>query len=189
MRRIMWIQSGSSLFVFSNGGNGNSLTYTCPAGSTWSACAGNTGGTVTVSSPLNSLTGTGFGNNQRPDRGSVNCNAVESGRQILNPNGFALVGYTLGTIGTAGRGICSGPHNRNFDFQFAKNWNFKERYRIKFSLDMFNIFNHANFPGSDLEGAGFSASGLHWSDAVGRCGVYVNAIAGVTLILTNRRVR
>jgi hypothetical protein len=185
---IISIQSGSSLSVFSNGANGNSLTYTCPAGSTWSACAGNTGGTVTVSSPLNSLTGTGFGNNQRPDRGSVNCNAAESGRQILNPNGFTLVGYTLGTIGTAGRGICSGPHNRNFDFQFAKNWNFKEHYRIKFSLDMFNIFNHANFPGSDLEGAGFSASGLHCNDAVGPCGLTVNPMTGVTTNLTNNVV-
>jgi hypothetical protein len=53
---------------------------------------------------------------------------------------------------------------------------------------MFNIFNHANFPGSDLEGAGFSASGLHCNDAVGPCGLTVNPMTGVTTNLTNNVV-
>jgi len=91
-----------------------------------------------------------------------------------------LWAYTLGTVGTAGRGICNGPNNRNFDMQLAKNWLFKEKFRIKFSLDFFNVFNHANFPGSDLEAAGFSASGLHCNDAVGPCGLAVNPMTGVT---------
>jgi hypothetical protein len=42
----------------------------------------------------------------------------------------------------------------------AKNWYFKEHYRIKFSMDFFNILNHANFYGNNLEGYGFSASNL-----------------------------
>ena len=187
---IITITSGSSLSVFSNGAGGNSITYTCPAGTTWTACTDpkNITGKVNVGSPLNSLTGTGFGNNQRPDVGSVGCNAAQSGRQILNPNAFTLVGYTLGTVGNAGRGICYGPHNRNFDFQFAKNWNFKEHYRLKFSMDMFNMFNHANFPGNDLEGAGFSAGGLHCNDAIGPCGLTVNTMTGVTANLANNVV-
>ena len=187
---IVSIESGNSLSVFSNGANGNSITYTCPAGSTWSACIGKPAGTTTVNvtSPLNSLTGTGFGNNQRPDRGTVSCNAGESGRQILNQNAFTFVGYTLGTIGTAGRGICYGPDNRNFDIQFAKNWQIKEKYRLKFSMDFFNIFNHANFFGNQLEGTGFSASGLHCNDAVGPCGLSVDPMTGVTTNLANNVV-
>jgi Carboxypeptidase regulatory-like domain/TonB-dependent Receptor Plug Domain len=187
---IVSITSGSSLSVFTNGASGDSITYTCPAGSTWTKCTdpANTTGMVTVSSPLNSLTGTGFNQNNRPDIGSVGCNSGQDGRQILNPQGFTLVGYTLGTIGNAARGSCFGPHNRNFDFQFAKNWIFKEHYRLKFSLDMFNIFNHANFPGNDLEGAGFSGGGLHCNDAVGPCGVAVNPATGVTNDLTNNIV-
>jgi hypothetical protein len=188
LNSIVSITTGSSLSVFTNGASADSITYTCPPGSTWAACATSTTGTVTVTSPLNSLTGTGFNQNNRPDRGSVNCNASESGRQVLNPNAFTLVGYTLGTIGNAARGSCFGPHNRNFDVQFAKNWIFKEHYRLKFSMDMFNIFNHANFPGSELEAAGFSGSGLHCNDAVGPCGLTVNPMTGVTKDLTNNIV-
>jgi len=175
--------------VFSNGASGDSITYTCPPGSTWSACtAPGSTGTVTVTSPLNSLTGTGFNQNNRPDRGSIACNSGEKGRNVLNPAAFTLVGYSLGTVGTAGRGICNGPNNRNFDVQMAKNWQFKEKYRLKFSLDFFNMFNHANFPGNDLEAAGFSAGGLHCNDAVGPCGLSVNPMTGVTSNLANNIV-
>ena len=107
---------------------------------------------------LNSTQGSGFTNNNRPDRTSVNCNSAENGRQILNANAFTLVGYTIGTVGTAARGSCFGPDNRNIDFQLAKNWYFKEHYRIKFSMDFFNLFNHANFYGTNLEGANFATN-------------------------------
>ncbi len=72
--------------------------------------------------------------------------------------------------------------------QLAKNWLFKERFHIKFSLDFFNVFNHANFPGNDLEALGFSASGLHCNDAIGPCGLSVNPMSGVTTNLTNNVV-
>ena len=42
--------------------------------------------------------------------------------------------------------------------QLAKNWYFKERYRVKFSMDFFNLFNHANFNSGGLEGTGFTSS-------------------------------
>lgn len=151
MNSIVTITSGASLSVFSNGASGYS---SCSA-------ADQAAGTCVMgSSTLSTLTGTGFGNNQRPDLGAVPCDAAQNGRQILNPSAFTLVGYTLGTIGNAGRGICTGPNTRNFDMQFAKNWYFKERYRVKFAMDFFNIFNHANFFGNQLEGTGFSASNL-----------------------------
>lgn len=187
---IISVSSGASLSIYSNGASGASIAYDCPAGSTWSACVGQPVGTVvSVASPLNMLTGTGYSGSQRPDRTSISCNAGEIGNQILNPNAFTLVGYTLGTqIGTAGRGICNGGDFRNVDIQLAKNWYFKEHYRIKFSMDFFNAFNNVNFNSNDLNGAGFSASGLHCNDAIGPCGLTVNPMTGVTTNLSNNVV-
>jgi hypothetical protein len=135
LNSIVSIQSGASLSVFSNGASS--------AGST-----------------LATLTGTGFGNNQRPNVTGIDCNSGQSGDQILNPNAFTFTGYVLGTVGTERRGYCHGPATRNVDLQLAKNWNLGERVRMKFSMDFFNLFNHANFFGTNLEGTGYSASGL-----------------------------
>lgn len=190
---IITLSSGASLSVFSNGASGATLPF-CLTGGVYSYCPSAASPTEQVQSTLNSLTGNGFGNNNRADRGSVACDAgagtvTGAGPQFLNPNAFSFVGYTLGTVGNVGRGYCSGPGTRNIDLQLAKNWNFKERYRIKFSMDFFNLFNHANFPGSELNGAGFSASGLHCNDAVGPCGVRVDPATGVASAdLTNNVV-
>lgn len=132
---IVDVESGASLSVFTNGA---------------SDAAGN----------LTSLTGTGFNNANRPDVTGVNCNAGQNGDQILNPAAFTFVGYAIGTVGSEHRGYCHGPDNRNFDMQLAKNWQIKERYRLKFSMDFFNIFNHANFYGTNLEGVGFTANNV-----------------------------
>jgi hypothetical protein len=70
----------------------------------------------------------------------------------------------------------------------AKNWYFKEHYRVKFSMDFFNAFNHPNFTGNDLQGAGYGANGLHCNDAVGPCGLTVNTMTGVTPNLSNNVV-
>jgi len=195
---IVSINDGASLSVFSNGASGTSENWCqAVAGGTWSPanCAGTPFAKETVNSPLTSLTGNGYGNNNRADRGSVSCEADAGavipghGPQFLNPSAFTFVGYTLGTVGNVGRGSCYGPNLRNVDMQLAKNWNFKERYRIKFSMDFFNLFNHANFPGSELNAAGFSANGLHCNDAMGPCGMSVNPTTGVaTTNLSNNVV-
>jgi hypothetical protein len=189
---IITVSSGSALSIYSNGASGASLTYTCPTGSTWSACTAagaGPGAVVSVASPLSMLTGTGYSGSQRPNATGLSCNAGENGNQILNQSAFTLVGYVLGTnIGTAGRGICAGPDYRNVDFQIAKNWYFKEHYRIKFSMDFFNLFNRANFTGNDLEGTGFNATDLHCNDAIGPCGLSVNPMTGVTTNLSNNVV-
>jgi hypothetical protein len=185
---IISVSSGSSLSIFTSGATGAALSYTCPAGSTWSACAAGPGTVVSVGSPLNSLTGTGYNGSNRPNATGISCNSGENGNQILNPNAFTFTGYTIGSIGTAGRGICYGPNYRNVDFQIAKNWYFKERYRIKFSMDFFNLFNRANFTGNDLQGAGYGANNLHCDDAVGPCGLTVNPMTGVTTNLANNVV-
>lgn len=166
LNSIITISSGSSLTVFSSGASAYQPSALKDlSGNTIGPCSATdmANGTCVVGpniGALNSLQGSGLNNNNRPDRASgVNCNAGENGRNILNANAFTLIGYSIGSVGTAGRGVCSGPTYHNFDMQLAKNWNFGERYRLKFAMDFFNIFNHANFynpPGSP----NYNANGL-----------------------------
>ena len=123
---------------------------------------------------LNSLTGTGFTNTQRPDRvAGVSCNSGVSGLQIYNPAAFTLVGYQLGTVGNAPRGACEGPHYVNGDLELSKNWQFKEKFRLRFSMDFFNAFNHANFLASSIQSVGYwnNGSGVYCGSANG-AGLY-----------------
>ncbi len=100
-------------------------------------------------SGLNSLFQTGLTNGQRPLLASgQSCNSGgTSGDQIINPNAFTLVGYQIGTIptNTAPRGVCHGPKLINTDLSVDKNWHLKERFTLKFRLDLFDALNHANF--------------------------------------------
>jgi hypothetical protein len=128
---------GSSLTVFANG------TYN----------GGNVSG----------LIGTGYIGNNRPlTVAGTTCNSGQKGAQILNPNFFTLVGYTLGTVtpGIESRGSCFGAPTTDLDFQLAKNWQVKERYRIKFAMDFFDLLNHPNFNSNSLEGTGYAPSVL-----------------------------
>jgi Carboxypeptidase regulatory-like domain len=151
LNSIITITSGASLTVFSNNA-----------------------GDAVAGGLLSSIMGSGFNNNVRPDTTGISCNANENGRQILNPAAFTFVGHVIGTPGTAARGYCFGPTNRNVDMQFAKNWHFKEHYNLKFSMDFFNIFNHANF--YSIPGTNFNASGLQCGAAA--CSPTNNVITG-----------
>lgn len=125
---------------------------------------------------LNSLTGTGFNNTQRPNRDtSTSCNSGVSGLQIYNPAAFTLVGYQIGTVGNAPRGSCQGPHYVNADFGLYKNWQIKERFRLRFSMDFFNVFNHANFDAGSIQGVGY------WNNGQGvYCGAATTVVVGTT---------
>jgi hypothetical protein len=155
---IISAAQGSSLSVFSSGASGactNYYPYNYPDASLASTCVPG------YSSSLNSLVGTGYTGNQRPLAVSqISCNQGRSGDQILDPSHFTLIGYPIGTFpaNLAPRGSCFGAPNTNMDAQLAKNWYVKERLRIKFSMDFFNLFNHANFNSGNLEGAGFTSS-------------------------------
>lgn len=144
---IVTLAEGSSLTIFSSGASGAD-------GST-----------------LSMLVGTGFSNNQRPLVTSIGCNTGRSGDQIINLNHFTLNGYVLGTFPSnmEHRGSCLGAPNTDADFQMAKNWYIKERYRIKFSMDFFNLFNHPNFNSGNLEGANFAATNLVCGPAKTEC--------------------
>lgn len=69
--------------------------------------------------------------------------------QHLNPLAFATP--APGQLGTLGRGSVRGKPITNIDFSMAKNWTFKERYGIQFRTEFFNVFNHTNFTGYDLD--------------------------------------
>ncbi|HEX4543576.1 MAG TPA: carboxypeptidase regulatory-like domain-containing protein, partial [Candidatus Acidoferrum sp.] len=114
---------------------------------------------------ISSLSGTGYTNNQRPNTVSgTSCNSGVSGNQIFNPNAFTLIGFHLGSIGNASRGDCHGPHNVNGDIGVYKNWQFKEKYGLRFSMDFFNAFNHSNFDATFIQGTGSNnGSGTYYN--------------------------
>jgi hypothetical protein len=191
LNSIITVESGASLSVFSSGATGACIPDT--AGPNAGNCMTTNhlvGGPLFPgnSSNLNSLIGTGFTSNNRPLATGVSCNSGTSGNQVLNAAAFTLVGYHLGTVDPkiASRGACYGPNTRNFDMQLAKNWYFKERFRVKFSLDFFNIFNHANF---NINGLANGYTPAVSCGAVAPCGKALNA-AGTAFVtdLTNNVV-
>ncbi len=114
-----------------------------------------------VSSNLNALVGTGYTGNLRPlVVPDTSCNTGRHGDQFINAAHFTLQNYVIGTFpdNVAPRGDCFGAGNVNLDSQLAKNWYIKEKYRIKFSMDFFNLLNHPNFNTSNLITAGYSPS-------------------------------
>ena len=54
-------------------------------------------------------------------------------------------------MGTLGKGAVRGTPITTVDFSLAKNWRFKERYGIQFRTEFFNLFNHTNFNGYDVD--------------------------------------
>ena len=126
---------------------------------------------------VNSLSGTGYNNNNRPNLNpSVSCNSGTSGLQVFNPNAFTLIGFQIGSVGNAPRGICHGPHYVNADLELSKNWQFKEKYRLRFSMDFFNAFNHPQFDANTIQGTG-SQAGFFYNGS----GVYCGATHAVVV--------
>ncbi len=163
LNSIVNIQSGASLSIFTNGVT-DANAHTNPMQIPGAGLCGNPsvtpGASFSNCYQLSTLTGTGFGNNQRADATGISCNSGRNADQLLNVNAFTLVGYQLGTVGTVRRGSCSGADARSADVQLAKNWKFKEHYGIKFQFDFFNLLNHANFNSGNLEGAGYNPSSI-----------------------------
>lgn len=65
--------------------------------------------------------------------------------------GGYLTPPAYGTLGDATRGLFTGPTYKNVDFGVSKLWKLKERYSAQFRVEVFNIFNRADFsaPGTD----------------------------------------
>jgi hypothetical protein len=174
---IFTAENGNSMSVYQNGvgqagvGDPNSLLDQSASNNN---CTFNG---ATFPCGLNTLSGTGYGNNQRPNRvAGVSCNAGQHGQFIMNPNAFTLIGMQLGTIGNAPRGACEGPHYVNGDLGLYKNWHIKERFNVRFSMDFFNAFNHANFDANSVQGVG-NQSGFFYNGS----GVYCGATHAVSV--------
>jgi hypothetical protein len=111
--------------------------------------------------PLVSIQGlgdpTGVGNGTatgkaRPNRvAGVSCRASGAdSKTYLNPNMFTVNGYQLGTVGTAGVGICSGPPTRDVDMGVNKNFKITERIKMQFRMEFFNLFNHPQYVANNV---------------------------------------
>ena len=87
---------------------------------------------------------------------------VNAGQPVLNANDFAPQFVAPGTngvpacdssgcdvfeslYGNTGRNIFRGPFQVRFDMSLAKEFPIKERFRLRFETDAFNIFNHPDF--------------------------------------------
>jgi hypothetical protein len=87
---------------------------------------------------------------------------VNAGMPVLNANDFAPQFVAPGTNGVppcdasgcdlyeslyggTGRNVFRGPFQVRFDMSLAKEFPLKERFRLRFEADAFNIFNHPSF--------------------------------------------
>jgi hypothetical protein len=87
---------------------------------------------------------------------------INAGNPVLNANDFAPQFVTPGTngvppcdssgcdifeslYGTTGRNLFRGPFQVRFDMSLAKEFPIKERFRLRFEADAFNMFNHPDF--------------------------------------------
>jgi hypothetical protein len=162
---IFTAENGNSQTVYQNGITG-ATTLLDPNASPLNCVVNGVGFPCSV----NQLTGTGYGNNIRPNAvPGVSCNSGENGPNIANPNAFTLIGFAIGSVGNAGRGTCQGPHYVNADFGLYKNWHLKERFNLRFSVDFFNAFNHANFDANSVQGIG-NQSGFFYNGGGVYCG-------------------
>jgi hypothetical protein len=102
------------------------------------------------------LSGTQIGN----DRGTVVAGADPYGKDQcgttplcvswLNKASFATTAASLGTYGTSGKNAFRMPGKYNWDMGLFKNFAVKERWRIQFRAEFFNVFNRANFFDEDI---------------------------------------
>jgi hypothetical protein len=93
---------------------------------------------------------TGNGPIDRPDWNPAFHGSVITGNvnQWFNPNAFIL--QPAGTLGNVRRNTLLGPGFANFDISLQKDTKapfLGEAGNIRFRVEAFNIFNHANFPG------------------------------------------
>ncbi len=87
---------------------------------------------------------------------------VNAGTPVLNANDFAPQFVAPGTngvppceangcdlyqslYGTSGRNLFRAPFQVRFDMSLAKEFPIEERFRLRFEVDAFNIFNHPDF--------------------------------------------
>ncbi len=183
---ITQANSGNSITSFYSGGeNGSALQYdtvNCPVGTaTISLCPH-------LPSQVNGLFQTGYNNPQRPliNPGQTCTSTGVSGNQVFSPTAFTLIGYHLGTYepATSPRGYCHGPKLINTDFSIDKNWRVRERATVQFRFNAFDLLNHANFRGDQINN---SAINNYNCGAAGANGLYQPCTASNNVITSQTR--
>jgi hypothetical protein len=93
------------------------------------------------------ISGTGYVDNQRPNRVSSEPCSASGGldQQFLNPNAFSIANFPIGSIGDSGRGVCTGPGFFQVDLSFYKNIHVRNSMKLQLRIEIFNVFNRANF--------------------------------------------
>src|SRR6185312_9256995 len=118
------------------------------------------GGPLTILAGTDrSLTGIGYDkgtmvSGQAPYLGGP-CATVAPCMNYLNLQAFATP--PTGTFGTLAKGSFTGPGSYNWDTTFAKTFNIKERVKVQFRAEFFNVLNHARFnnPSGTISAAAF----------------------------------
>jgi hypothetical protein len=186
LNSIFQAAHASSLTVFSNGGYSNTVvTSVCAAGAVCANGTTNTTGAaenITNTQSLSQLIGTGYNGNNRPLTTGAGCNAGQKENQILSTSAFTLVGYALGTVPAKieRRGYCYGAPTTDWDAQIAKNWEIREKYRVKFAMDFFDLLNHPNFNSGGLEATGWAPASVTCGPAITVDGVSTTAQCSAT---------
>jgi hypothetical protein len=75
----------------------------------------------------------------------VKWNPRQHGGLAFDPNQFTNSTVALGTIGNAPRSVCCSPGISNTDIGLFKGFQLRERLRMEFRTEIYNIFNHAQF--------------------------------------------
>jgi Carboxypeptidase regulatory-like domain/TonB-dependent Receptor Plug Domain/TonB dependent receptor len=81
----------------------------------------------------------------KPGFGNIDNQTVN---HWYDPTSFALP--TPGFQGNAGRNVVIAPPLRNLDFSVLKNFPINERFRLQYRAEFFNVLNHPNFGGPDM---------------------------------------
>ena len=81
--------------------------------------------------------------------GKANPDAANIVAYVANSANAQYVQAQLGALATAGRNTLSLPRINNVDFSLFKNFKITENKTLQYRVDMYNIFNHAQYvPGS-----------------------------------------
>jgi hypothetical protein len=100
--------------------------------------------TPSLASPV-ANTGTGSRPNRTGDPSLPNPTLNRWFNTALDVPGAPWATPALYTFGNAGRGILRGPGRTNVDFSVFKEFAVRERFRVQFRSEFFNVFNHPQF--------------------------------------------
>ena len=101
---------------------------------------------VPVTTPVLNVPGGGnFRNFRRADYlgGDPFLTSPTDGHVFLNPAAFAIP--APGKIGNLGRNVLHGPGLEQFDLTVQKRFTIRERARLEFRGELYNLFNHTNY--------------------------------------------